>query len=107
MRMQVLGGLVGIISLAGLASGQARMQGLGRTPAGSIRDDSPVAMSADGMTIVTSLDRRAFRWRQSEGWRELQPLPTSGARGATIVGISANGRCVRQSRRIYTHSADG
>ncbi len=92
MRIEMLGALVGIISVAGIASGQARMQGLGRTPAGSIRDDSPVAMSADGMTIVTSHDRRAFRWRQSEGWRELQPLPASGAREARIVGISANGR---------------
>jgi uncharacterized membrane protein len=92
MRIEILGGLVGIISVVGIASGQARMQGLGRTPAGGISVNSSVAMSADGMTIVTSVERRSFRWRQSEGWQELQPLPISGLRSATVRGISANGR---------------
>jgi hypothetical protein len=92
MRMQILGGLVGIISAAGIVSGQVRMQGLGPTPAGELGDELGFAMSSDGSTIVANVGGRAFRWRESEGWRELLPRPVDGARRASVTGVSSTGR---------------
>jgi uncharacterized membrane protein len=92
MRTATLAGLVGIASVPTLATAQVRIQGLGPTPAGELRDYDGFALSSDGSTIVANVGGRAFRWRESEGWRELPPLPSNNGRSAQVQGVSSSGR---------------
>ncbi len=99
-----ISGTVGVIlcGVPSLAFGQTRLQGLGATPAGDLRDDAAFAMSADGGTIVATVGPRAFRWRETEGWRELPPIPVNGERSATVSGVSATGRFAVGTSRSAT-----